>query len=90
MIENFTEILAILATVFGVVMAVANLPQTFKIVKRKSCADVSLSTYLLLLPGVFIWFLYGLSLNNMPLITSNLIGFIATFSVIVVYFIYKK
>jgi MtN3 and saliva related transmembrane protein len=90
MLENFTGLLAILATAFGVVMSIANLPQTFKIIKRKSCADVSLATYLLLMPGSIIWLLYGLSLNNMPLISSNLIGAIATFSVILVYYIYKK
>jgi len=90
MLESLTEILAILATIFGVVMATANLPQTFKIVRRKSCADVSITTYLMLLPGVLIWLLYGVSLNNMPLIASNFIGAIATLSVIVVYYIYKK
>lgn len=90
MLENLAEILAILATLFGVVMSVANLPQTVKIVRRKSCEDISLTTYLMLLPGAAVWLLYGISLSNFPLIISNLIGVLATLSVIVVYYIYKK
>ena len=90
MLENLTEILAILATILGILMSAANFPQTLKILKRKSCADVSLATYLMLLPGASIWFLYGVSLNNLPLIITNLVGVVSTVSVIMVYYVYKK
>jgi MtN3 and saliva related transmembrane protein len=90
MLENFVELLAILATVFGIVMSSANFPQAFKIFRRKSSADVSLATYIMLLPGATIWFLYGVGLGNLPLIVTNIIGMISCISVIIAYFVYKK
>ena len=90
MLENFIEIFAVLATVFGIVMSSANFPQAFKIFRRKSSADVSLVTYLMLLPGATIWLLYGVGLGNLPLIITNIIGVISCVSVIAAYFAYKK
>jgi MtN3 and saliva related transmembrane protein len=90
MLENFVDLLAVLATIFGIVMSSASFPQTFKIFRRKSSADVSLTTYLMLLPGATAWLLYGIGLGNMPLIITNIIGLISCISVIIVYFVYKK
>jgi len=43
--------LSILATVFGTLSGIANLPQAYKIFKRKSAKDISIITYLFLLSG---------------------------------------
>lgn len=90
MLENLVEILAVLATVFGVIMAVSGLPQALKMIRRKSSADVSIITYIMLLAGATSWLLYGLSLADIPLIVSNAVGLISTVVVISVYFVYKK
>jgi MtN3 and saliva related transmembrane protein len=90
MLENFTDLLAIVSTVFGIIMSSANFPQTFKMSKRKSSADISLATYLMLLPGTIAWMLYGLSINNLPIILTNIVGTIGVISVIAAYFVYKK
>jgi Uncharacterized conserved protein len=66
--------LAILATIFGVVSALAILPQAIKIFRRKSAKDVSLLTYVFFMTGTIIWFLYGLELNNLAIILGNSIG----------------
>ena len=90
MLENFTAILAVMATAYGVAMAIANFPQAYKIAQKKSCADVSILTYIILFPGTVIWVLYGISLNNFPIISTNLLSMLSIVSVFVVYYIYKK
>ena len=90
MLENLSEILGFLATIFGTVMALGYIPQIIKMIKRKSSADVSVMTYLILGTGVFVWLLYGVSLNNTALIISNFTGFVIVVILIITYFNYKK
>ena len=90
MLETFAEILAVIVTIYGVAMALANYPQTMKIIKKRSCNDVSILTYLILFPGVLLWILYGISINNLPIIITNLLAVSSLASVIIVYYIYKK
>ena len=90
MFEEFSEILAWLATTGGLIMVFAYFPQIYKIWKRKSSADVSIITYSLFALGVAFWLIYGLSINNLPLIISNTGALIGIGAVIVSCLIYKK
>lgn len=90
MLEAYTTILGVLATIFGSLMSMGNFVQALKIYQRKSSADVSLLTYVIFFSGVNVWFLYGLSISDSAIIIANLIGIMTTFSVIVMYFKYKK
>ena len=83
------EILTILATIAGVLMALANYPQAIKILKRKSSKDVSLLTFSIIFFGTVIWFFYGISIGNLPVIVSYGIGLTGSFFVILAYFIYR-
>jgi len=83
------EILTILATVAGALMALANYPQAIKILKRKSSKDVSLLTFSIILLGTIIWFVYGISIGNLPVIVSYGIGLTGSSFVVVAYFIYR-
>lgn len=83
------EILAILATVAGVLMALANYPQAIKILKRKSSKDVSLLTFSVFFLGGIIWLLYGISIGNLPVIVSYCIGLTGSSFVILAYFVYR-
>jgi len=89
MIENLST-LEILVTIFGIIMPLGYLPQTFKMIRRKSSADVSVKTYLIFTIGTVVWLFYGISLNNLPLIISNIVALIGVISVIITYFKYKK
>ena len=64
--------------------------QTFKIIKTKEVKDVSVGTYLMIFAIGTIWFIYGIQLKDPPLIIGNTIKLIASFSVIVVYFLHQK
>lgn len=71
-------IFAVLATVAGSAMAFSNIFQAIKIFRRKSAADVSKLTYIIITIGAFIWILYGIEISNLPIIISNGFGFIVT------------
>ncbi len=89
-LEAFAEMLAPLATIFGSLMSLAYIPQIYKIYRRKSVADISITMYLVFLPGIAIWLLYGLSINNLPLVIANTIGVIGATIIVIQYMIYKK
>ncbi|MDD5331538.1 MAG: SemiSWEET family transporter [Candidatus Nanoarchaeia archaeon] len=74
----------------GVIMSFGHFAQTYKILKRKSSADVSLITYSIFTIGVGVWLIYGLSINNIPIIAANATGLIGTLSVVISYFLYKN
>jgi MtN3 and saliva related transmembrane protein len=78
--------LEVIVTLFGLLMVSSYFPQARKIMKRKSSADVSLVSYALLLPGDAVWLIYGVSLNNYPLIITNLIATIGCVLVILMWF----
>lgn len=83
-------ILSILATVFGIVSGVANLPQAIKIFRRKSAKDISILTYSLLLTGAIIWILYGIELKNFAVIITNSLGTLNIGLVVIGWFLYGR
>ena len=83
-------ILFILATLFGTLSGLANIPQVIKIFIRKSAKDISIMTYTLLIIGAITWILYGIEINNFPIIITNIIGSINILLVIIGWFIYGR
>lgn len=83
-------ILAFLATITGIVIGLASVPQAIKIFKRKSAKDISILTYSILIIGAIIWLLYGIELTNFPLIIMNSLGFIIFSLVIIGWFLYGR
>lgn len=83
-------ILSILATISGSVMALANFPQVYKIFKRKSAKDISAITYSVYIFGAIIWLLYGLEIKSIPVLTSNIIGMIASILILIGWFLYGR
>ena len=81
--------MAVLATIFGMGMALANFPQSYRIFKRKSAHDISILTYSLILAGSIVWMLYGLELGDLPLIISNSVGIVSVGTVMVGWFLYR-
>lgn len=84
------SILALSATIIGVFLGLANLPQALIIFKRKSAQDISVLTYLIIELGSFIWILYGLEIKSFPVVIPNVLGFFATTLVLVGYFLYGR
>ena len=80
------NIIAILATILGVVTGLANIPQIIKIFRRKSAKDLSITTNTIFLLSSIVWLLYGFQLINYPLIIANII-YIITYSLIIIGFL---
>lgn len=49
----------------------AIVPQAYKSIKTKTTRDISLAMYVMLCAGIFLWLVYGLQQNDLPLIIAN-------------------
>jgi len=83
-------ILEILASIMGILMSLGYYPQAYKILKNKSAKDISLISYTLFAVGTLTWFIYGLSINSMPIILSFVLGVIGSWLVLILTIIYHK
>ena len=50
---------------------VAFLPQVVRAWQTRSTKDLSLAMFLVFTAGIFLWLVYGLMLNDLPLIAAN-------------------
>jgi MtN3 and saliva related transmembrane protein len=83
-------ILSYLAGFFGFFIGVANFPQAIKIFKTKSAKDISIITLSIFFMGSFVWTLYGIELQNVPIIITNGLAFISLCFVLIGWILYGK
>ena len=67
---------------------IAFIPQVIQVWKSKSVEGLSLTTYIIFIIGVFLWFLYGLSIGSLSMIIANFITVLL--ASIIIYFIIKS
>lgn len=72
--ETFLGLVAATATTIGL------FPQLIKSWRTKQTGDLSIWMYLLLTVGVFLWFVYGMIINDLPVILANGISFVCVAS----------
>lgn len=70
-----TDILAVMAASWGVLMAISPLLQIRRMIQRRSSSDLSLSYIGVLLIGFTLWMAYGIALGNWALIVPNGVAF---------------
>ena len=73
----FTQLLGIVATVYGVLGALKTLLQTRQMVARRSSRDVSAGFLASYSGGYAIWLAYGLSTGSLPLIVADAVGLLS-------------
>jgi MtN3 and saliva related transmembrane protein len=56
----------------GLLTSGAAIPQVFQTYRTKHARDLSLLQLILLNIGMLLWLIYGLSLNDLPLIIANI------------------
>jgi MtN3 and saliva related transmembrane protein len=66
----------ILGLVAGMFTTIAFLPQVIKTWQTKSAKDFSLGMLITFNIGVFLWLIYGLYLQALPIILANLVTLI--------------
>lgn len=65
---DYVEILGLVA---AVLTTGSFLPQAIKVIKTKHTKDLSLSMYLMFFIGVFLWLIYGYTINSVPIVLAN-------------------
>jgi MtN3 and saliva related transmembrane protein len=58
--------------VAGTLTSIASIPQVIKTLKTRHVRDISVWQPLLLAFGVALWMIYGILINDVPLIVSNI------------------
>jgi MtN3 and saliva related transmembrane protein len=69
------DFLTLLGLVAGTLTTIAFLPQVLKIWQSKSAKDFSFGMLITFNLGLFLWLVYGLYKNELPIILANLITF---------------
>jgi MtN3 and saliva related transmembrane protein len=70
---DYIEVLGLIAAAMG---GAALFPQVLKVLKTKSTKDISREMFLLLTGSILLWLVYGVLLNNIPIIIANFFGLI--------------
>ena len=76
----------LIGSIAGTLTTIAFLPQVLKTYRSRSAKDISLVMFLLFSLGVFLWLLYGLSLQSMPIVVSNGITVVLSLSILAMKF----
>src|ERR1035437_8941020 len=71
---SFTNLLAILTTIYGVIGAMSSLLQVRRMLRTRSSDDVSLAFLLVYCGGYLMWLVYGLAVSSLPLIIVDVAG----------------
>ena len=72
----------------AILTTVAFLPQLIKTLKTKKADDVSLTTLVMFIIGVFSWIIYGYKISSNPILIANLVTLILNLLILIskVYF----
>jgi MtN3 and saliva related transmembrane protein len=76
--------LAIIASLYGVLMGVAPVLQIRRMLRERSSRQVSLGYFTVLLLGFAVWFAYGVAARLPALIVPNSVAFLVSLAVITV------
>lgn len=63
--------ISIIGYLAGICTAIAQFPQAYKVYKTKETKSISLGMYSILTLSIFLWFIYGTLLPNLPMILAN-------------------
>jgi len=75
------------ATIIGflaaVISSVSMMPQVIKVHVTKKTDDLSLWAFAVLASGLFLWFIYGILIRELPVIFGNALGLTLTLYIVV-------
>ena len=82
MLTSLTNQLALIAAVYGVISSLSPTLQIVRMRRAGTAESLSRSYVMIGAGGYMIWFTYGLSLGNMPLIVCDAIGAVMQLTVL--------
>lgn len=88
MLDSVTIGVELIGFAAAFLTTIAFIPQVIQVWKSKSVEGLSLTTYIIFIIGVFLWFLYGLSIGSLSMIIANFITVLL--ASVIIYFIIKS
>ena len=83
--------IGIIGIIAGVLTTSSFIPQIIKIVKTRQVKDLSLLMFIFFTAGIFLWLIYGILIEEMPIILANSIGLVfCSYILYAKIFFYKK
>jgi len=84
------DLFEIIGLIAAVLTTSAFVPQVFKIWKSKSVDDLSLPMYIIFFIGIVLWLIYGIHLNSLAMILSNIVTGVLALLLIIFKIRYNK
>jgi MtN3 and saliva related transmembrane protein len=84
--EDYITIIGLAAAALG---GFSLFPQLLKVLKTKSTKDLSLGMIILFCTSIFLWLVYGILMNNSPIIIANFFGFLEALIILLFKIKYK-
>lgn len=84
------DFITVLGLVAATLTTTAFLPQVIKTWRTKSAKDLSFVMLITFNSGVFLWLMYGLYQNALPIIVANSITFILNLIILMIKIRYKN
>lgn len=76
-------IIQILGFVAAVCTTGSFIPQALKTISTKDTKGISLGMYVMFVLGVTLWLVYGIVINDLPLILANIITLILSLTILI-------
>jgi len=70
---DYINIIGLTAAAMG---GISLFPQVLKVLKTKSTKDISREMILILAGSIFLWLVYGILMENSPIIIANFFGLV--------------
>lgn len=80
----------ILGLIAATLTTIAFIPQVIKTWKTKSADDLSLGMYSIFCTGVLLWLIYGILIEDIPVIAANTVTLILVLTVLFFKLFYKE
>ncbi len=79
----------IIGIIAGVCTSVSMVPQLIKVIREKDVESLSPVMIGILLAGVALWVVYGIIMEEWPIILSNAFSVIVNITLLTCYFLYR-
>ncbi len=83
---NWITLIGLVAATFT---TIAFVPQAIKTIRTRNTRDLSLAMYIILSTGVILWLIYGIFINDLPVILANAITSVFIISILILKIKYK-
>ncbi len=84
------ETLAVVTTVWGLIMALAPLLQIRVIIKNRDASGISVTWLFIMLIGFGLWMSYGIVNAQLPLVIANIVAAIVAVGLLIVVGVYRR